>query len=62
MKNKATNYEAIYKKKNIDEDPFLIIDSFIMEGTCTAIVCCVGLNSTRGIHTPDMETKINTPL
>ena len=61
-KNKAANYQPIFERKGLDVDPFLTTDSFIIAGTCTAVVCCVGKNSTRGDKVPTLDTKINTPL
>ena len=36
--------------KNKDDAPFLFCDSYVLAGTCTALVCCVGENSSRGIN------------
>ena len=36
--------------KDAAQDPFLFADSYIMGGTCKAVVCCVGEESTRGIQ------------
>lgn len=35
--------------KDVDNDPFLIADSYVVRGVCKAIICCVGEHSTRGI-------------
>ena len=54
-------------RKDVEEDPFLISDSYIMRGMCKALVCCVGENSTRGIDdtlydTNDHETELTRRL
>lgn len=35
--------------QNMNKDPFLRADSLITQGTCKALVCCVGENSSRGL-------------
>ena len=46
------------QKGSIEEggDPFLRAGSIIEKGSCKAVVCCVGVHSTRGI----IEPKLNT--
>lgn len=41
--------------KDVTEDPFLLSDSYIMRGSCKAVVCCVGKHSTR----PDEDTMFD---
>ena len=53
--------------KNKDDAPFLFCDSYVLAGTCTALVCCVGENSSRGINdtqfdTADRETDLTRKL
>jgi magnesium-transporting ATPase (P-type) len=43
-------------KKNAAEFPFLYCDSFVLAGTCKALVCCVGENSSRGINDTQYDT------
>jgi len=43
-------------KKNAFGSPFLFADSFVIGGTCKALVCAVGEHSSRGIH----DTAYNT--
>lgn len=45
-----------------DNDPFLFADSYIMSGSCKAVVVCVGKNSTRGIVGEPLDTSTKTPL
>ena len=33
-----------------EKDPFLYADSYVLEGGCKAVVCCVGRASTRGVQ------------
>jgi len=50
-------------RKDTQEDPFLIADSFVVRGVCKALVCCVGEQSTRGIKdTPLNLEEQNTEL
>ena len=42
--------------KNASESPFLYCDSFVLAGTCKALVCCVGENSSRGINDTQYDT------
>jgi magnesium-transporting ATPase (P-type) len=42
--------------KNATESPFLYCDSFVLAGTCKALVCCVGENSSRGINDTQYDT------
>ena len=39
------------------QSPFLFADSFIMSGTCKAVICCVGENSTRGSEDTKYDTR-----
>ena len=53
--------------KNATERPFLYVDSYILNGTCKAVVCCVGENSTRGADdtkydTGERETELTAKL
>ena len=51
FKNNEDNsitFQDMYKDKQ--QDPFMFADSYIKSGTCKALVCCVGENSTRGVH------------
>ena len=53
--------------KNANERPFLYVDSYVLNGTCKAVVCCVGENSTRGANdtkydTGERETELTTKL
>lgn len=43
--------------KDKESDPFLFADSFVVRGTCKAVVCCVGENSTRGIFDKELDTR-----
>lgn len=45
-----TEFKWTEKSKNTDDSPFLFTDSFIIGGTCKAVVCAVGENTQRGIH------------
>ena len=58
-------WEQLYK--NAENSPFLYADSFVMVGTCKAVVCCVGEHSSRGIvdskyDTDGMETELTRKL
>lgn len=46
--------------KTITDDPFLLSSSLVLEGSATAIVCCVGENSNRVKEEFDTDSK--TPL
>ena len=53
--------------KNANDAPFLYCDSFVLAGTCKALVCCVGENSSRGINdtqydTADRKTELTDKL
>ena len=52
------------KKASIESsgDPFLKAGTIIVEGSCKAVVCCVGKNSTRGIIDEKLSTDMNTTL
>jgi P-type E1-E2 ATPase len=50
---------ASYTKENTD--CFLFADSFIVKGTCKAVVCCVGTASSRAAEDV-LNTDIDTPL
>lgn len=52
----------MYAHKNIDIDPFVNADTMIIEGQCSAVVCCVGSNSSSGHMPINLDTKSNTPL
>jgi Ca2+-transporting ATPase len=47
-------------RKSRVEDPFLLSSSLVIEGSSTAIVCCVGDNSRRVLEEFDTDSK--TPL
>ena len=51
-----TEFEWTELRKDNTASPFLFADSFVLAGTCKAVVCCVGQNSTRGIE----DTVYNT--
>ena len=62
-----TRFEWSTLSKDAREAPFLFADSYILSGTCKALVCCVGQDSTRGIHdtvydTRDQETELTRKL
>lgn len=44
------------------KDPFLYSDSLVIRGKCTAVVCAVGQESTRGKYEDKLDTTIGTPL
>lgn len=44
------------------QDPCLIAGSIIKRGQCKAIVCCVGVNSSRGIVEAKLDTEKDTAL
>lgn len=53
--------------KNKDQAPFLYADSFIKQGICKALVCCVGEHSTRGVigikhDVSDQQTELTQKL
>ena len=52
-----TNFTWAKHLKNKDESPFLFADSYIEAGTCKAVVCCVGENSTRGSEDTKYDTR-----
>lgn len=43
-------------------DPFLLADSLLTRGQCTAVVCCVGSTSTRGDSQRKLDTDTDTRL
>ena len=43
-------------------DPFLYAESYVQEGSCKAVVTCVGRHSTRGIESEKLDTETKTPL
>jgi len=43
-------------------DPFLLADSLLTRGQCTAVVCCVGSASTRGTKQRKLDTDTDTRL
>jgi len=44
-------------------DPrIMYADSIIMNGSCKAIVCCVGDSSSRSGHPEKLDTESDTPL
>ncbi len=49
------SYTSLHK--NREQDPFLFADAYIINGTCKALVTCVGENSTRGIHDDKFDTR-----
>lgn len=44
------------------QDPVLRAGSIVKRGSCRAVVCCVGANSTRGIVEPKLDTDKDTAL
>jgi len=59
-------WEELYKKEDYGEGqgqqpqdftPFLISGSYILNGTCKALVCSVGINSTRGVRDTIVDTR-----
>lgn len=53
--------------KNKDQAPFLYADSFVKQGICKALVCCVGEHSTRGVvgikhDVSDQQTELKDKL
>lgn len=53
--------------KNKSENPFLYADSFVLKGTCKALVACVGEHSSRGVddtvyNTSEQETELTAKL
>lgn len=55
-------WKELFKKEDFMEHemqvfPFLIADSFILNGTCKALVCAVGQYSTRGIQGDTYDTR-----
>lgn len=53
--------------KNKDHAPFLYADSFVKQGICKALVCCVGEHSSRGIigikhDVSDQQTELKDKL
>lgn len=62
-----TRFTWADKAKNANDSPFLFADSYVLTGTCKALVCCVGADSTRGIEdtvydTSDQETELTRKL
>ena len=43
-------------------DLFLYADSYVLEGGCKAVVCCVGRASTRGVQGKQLDTSKKTAL
>ena len=43
-------------------DPFMKADSLVLMGSCKAVVCCVGENSSRDQQDSGLETPGNTAL
>lgn len=39
------------------QNPFLFADSYVLSGTCKAVICCVGENSTRGAEDTKYDTR-----
>lgn len=54
-RDNVTTYTSM--AKDAQNDPFLFSDSYVTRGTCKAVVCCVGENSTRGIFDEKLETR-----
>jgi Ca2+-transporting ATPase len=52
---KPSNYKS-------EEDPVLYAGSIIKKGQCKAIVCCVGIHSTRGIIEKKLDTDQDTAV
>ena len=44
------------------ENPFLYADAYLTEGSCSAVVTCVGVHSTRGDKQPKIDTNSETAL
>ena len=57
QEDQPTIFEEQRLYKNKTEQPFLYADSFILRGTCKALVACVGENSTRGIEDTTFDTS-----
>ena len=57
-------YDFSFKpiKKDVESDPFLKADSFIIEGQARVLVACVGTHSTRGIIDEKHDLSSETPL
>jgi Ca2+-transporting ATPase len=49
-------------RNNPSPDPFLLSQSIIVSGSGKALVCCVGINSRRGILDEKLDTTSKTPL
>ena len=45
-----TEFEGYECNKNTQENPFLFCDSFVVGGTCKAMIACVGEHTQRGIQ------------
>jgi Ca2+-transporting ATPase len=43
-------------------DPFLLSNSFVLQGNAKAVVCVVGPDSRRGSHDEKLDTESKTPL
>jgi magnesium-transporting ATPase (P-type) len=43
-------------------NPFLLSNSLVASGSGTAVVCCVGANSRRGLKEEKLDTNSKTPL
>jgi magnesium-transporting ATPase (P-type) len=48
--------------KSVETDPFLYADSYIQQGSCKAVITCVGRHCTRGIEGKKLDTSSRTPL
>lgn len=65
--DEPTKFESQRMYKNESENPFLYADSFVLKGTCKALVACVGEHSSRGVDdavydTSDQETELTSKL
>jgi len=59
--SKAKTAEVDAKSKGVN-DPFLFAGSFLVQGTCRAVVTCVGRHSSRGIVDVKLDTEQKTAL
>ena len=64
LKNKLEDESQKVNKGSLEkrEDPFLYAGSIITQGSCKAVVCCVGEHSSRGIIDEKLDTESDTPL
>lgn len=58
--NKKADKAVVLDDKDIDKDPYLFSSSIMLKGSGRALVCCVGVNSTR--PKPVFDTDAKTAL